>query len=172
MKLITTLIAVALITSNSLHAEAEKNPESAKPAHKEYKEACPAALASLSWETLGGGMAIFTVTPAPAAFGFPVTGAPAAFAFHVTGWSFRKVDLSFTATNADPAYSLLAKIFNGGVDVTKDTFEPQGPTGTWTTITLNYASGGSKEVTNIDLWNANHLDSIYDFVKGHMPKSR
>jgi hypothetical protein len=81
----------------------------------------------------------------------------------VTERQGRSVNLTIRLTATDTAvYQLVADIFAGCRDIRDDTFAPHGATGTWTSITLNYADGRADTVKNIDV--GGEMGQLYRFV--------
>lgn len=101
------------------------------------------AIQQLTWETKGGGQVKFRIVP----------DGDAAFSVHVIEHGFKAVGKQLSLTPADgDAYQVARRIFSGELPLDKETFTPQGATGSWTSITVVTAGGKSKTFDNIAPW--------------------
>jgi hypothetical protein len=108
------------------------------------------------WDTAGGGDLHFTVIAASPDFQIVVTGREG-----------KTPNVTIRLTSADGAvYRLVDDILSGRRDIRRDTFEPKGATGTWTSITLVYSDGSRETVKNIDT--QGELRQLYSFVQAHL----
>jgi hypothetical protein len=107
---------------------------------------------TLLWDTAGGGDLQFSVVKASPDYQIVVTERQGS-----------SVNLTIRLTATDTAvYQLVADIFAGRRDIRNDTFVPHGATGTWTSITLNYADGHTDAVKNIDV--SGEMGQLHRFV--------
>ena len=121
----------------------------------------PYQVDKLNWDTNGGGSLHFSVTPDQDQF-----------KIHVTDYHFKvsPLDLFLTADDGT-VYATVKSIFDKQRDLQKDTFTPEGLTGTWTTITLLDLDQNKTEFKNISA-SGGELREVYDFVANAASKSQ
>jgi hypothetical protein len=114
---------------------------------------------ALLWDTTGGGDLHFSAVKASSDYQIVVTQK-----------QFSAVNLTIRLTATDTtAYQLVTDIFAGHRDIRNDTFVPNGPTGTWTSITLMYADGRTDVVHSIEA--SGELGQLYSFVSSRLASS-
>jgi hypothetical protein len=58
---------------------------------------------------------------------------------------------------------LLSKIFSKEIDIRNEIYKPGGSTKTWTSVTVNYETQKTVEITNIDV--NNRLKVLYNYIR-------
>jgi hypothetical protein len=78
------------------------------------------------------------------------------------------VDLTVILTpQAAPAYEIVDDLFTGRRDAHEFTFEPQGATGTWTSLRLDRVDGATETIADIDP--RSDLRPLLEFVVDAVP---
>ncbi len=109
-------------------------------------------ITSILFETNGGCTIKFQIIPEDNGY-----------AIDVSKYNFKDIDIKIILSNTnEQEYILVAQIFNKQIDIYNEVFVPAGETGTWTSVTLNYATGEFVKIDNVSPFNK--LSILYEYV--------
>lgn len=113
-----------------------------------------AKIISIDFNTTGGGDVQFKISPVNSEYKINIIRYRYASASVETGVSEN--------TNTE-LYGLLSKIFSEEIDIRDEVYKPEGQTGTWTTVIVNYDTQEAVKVTNVSV--VNRLRVLYDYIE-------
>ncbi len=143
------LVITILLTSFCLFGCANDNETYQNPIYPD------SSIATLSWNTLGGGDLAFQVDSED----------EEPFIITVTRYNFSDMGEGITIRAAPISLDiqlLLSDIFNKQLDLNDYTAATNLPTGTWTSITLSFENDPDLVIDDIDM--GSKLADLYDFV--------
>ena len=113
-----------------------------------------AKIISINFNTTGGGDIQFKVSPTNNEYKINITR------YQYTSAS---VEISISENTNTELHGLLSKIFSKEIDIRDEVYKPEDPTGSWTTVIVNYDTQEAVKITNVVV--NNKLSVLYDYIE-------
>tara|TARA_B100000809_G_scaffold263252_2_gene316049 strand:- start:798 stop:1256 length:459 start_codon:yes stop_codon:yes gene_type:complete len=113
-----------------------------------------AKIISINFNTTGGGDIQFKISPTNSEYKINI------IRYRYTSAS---VEISISENTNTELHGLLSKIFSKEIDIRDEVYKPEDPTGTWTTVTVNYDTQEAVKITNVVV--NNKLSVLYDYIE-------
>jgi len=108
---------------------------------------------SINFDTTGGGDIQFEISPTNSEYKINVTR------YRYTSASAEIIISESTNTEV---HGLLGKLFSKEIDIQDEVYKPEGQTGTWTTVIVNYDTQESVKLANVSV--NNRLSVLYNYI--------